>query len=78
MIEALAAAIEFRSEESGEHVRRIHDITRTLLLATPLGEGLSRIEIEQIALASIMHDVGQDRRARRHPEQARPADRRGV
>lgn len=58
MIEALAAAIEFRSEESGEHVRRIHDITRTLLLATPLGEGLSRIEIEQIALASIMHDVG--------------------
>ena len=27
MIEALAAAIEFRSEESGDHVRRIHDIT---------------------------------------------------
>ena len=58
MIEALAAAIEFRSEESGEHVRRIHDITRALLTSTPLGEGLSRIEIEQIALASIMHDVG--------------------
>lgn len=57
-IEALAAAIEFRSEESGEHVRRIRDITYTMLTGTPLGEGLSRLEIEQIALASIMHDVG--------------------
>ena len=58
MIEALAAAIEFRSEESGDHVRRIHDITRHLLLCTPLGDGVSSIEVEQIALASIMHDVG--------------------
>ena len=58
MIEALAAAIEFRSEESGGHVRRIHDITEYLLTHTPLGEGLSKIEVEQIALGSIMHDVG--------------------
>ena len=58
MIEALAAAIEFRSEESGDHVRRIHDITQYLLTHTPLGEGLSKIEVEQIALGSIMHDVG--------------------
>ncbi len=58
MIEALAAAIEFRSEESGDHVRRIHDITEYLLTHTPLGEGLSKIEVEQIALGSIMHDVG--------------------
>ena len=58
LIEALAAAIEFRSEESGEHVRRIHDITRYLLLHTPLGEGMDMVQIEQIALASIMHDVG--------------------
>lgn len=58
MIEALAAAIEFRSEESGDHVHRIHDITKHLLTHTPLGDGLSHIEIEQIALASIMHDVG--------------------
>ena len=27
MLEALSAAIEFRNGESGEHVRRIHDIT---------------------------------------------------
>ena len=58
MIEALSTAIEFRSEESGDHVRRIHDITRHLLVHTPLGEELNQDSIEQIALASIMHDVG--------------------
>lgn len=58
MIEALSAAIEFRNGESGEHVRRIHDITSFLLLHTDLGTGLSKETIEHIALASIMHDVG--------------------
>ena len=58
MIEALSTAIEFRSEESGDHVRRIHDITRELLTSTELGDGLDGETIEQIALASIMHDVG--------------------
>lgn len=58
MIEALSTAIEFRSGESGEHVRRIHDITEHLLRNTELGEGLSDQEIMDIALASIMHDVG--------------------
>lgn len=58
MIEALAAAIEFRSRESGDHVRRIHDITAHLLGETPLGRGYSAREIEEIALASILHDVG--------------------
>ena len=58
MIESLSTAIEFRSGESGEHVRRIHDITRHMLTCTPLGEGLSGEEIQWIAMASIMHDVG--------------------
>ena len=58
MIEALAAAIEFRSRESGDHVRRIHDITAHLLGETPLGRGYSAREIEEIALSSILHDVG--------------------
>ena len=58
MIEALATAIEFRSEESGDHVRRISQITRRLLSDTPLGEGLSREDVHHIALASILHDVG--------------------
>lgn len=58
MIEALATATEFRSGESGEHVRRIHDITRLLLEKTPLREKFSDEEIRQIALAAILHDVG--------------------
>ena len=58
MIEALAAAIEFRNEESGGHVQRICEITRMMLQYTDFGKGLSAEEIENIALASIMHDVG--------------------
>ncbi len=58
MIEALSTAIEFRSGESGSHVRRIHDITEYMLEHTRLGEGLSKEEIQHIAMASIMHDVG--------------------
>lgn len=58
MVEALATAIEFRSDESGEHVRRIHDITCYLLRTTPLGEGLSEDEIKLIGVAAITHDVG--------------------
>lgn len=58
MVEALSTAIEFRSGESGEHVHRIHDITEYLLRNTELGEGLNENEIRQIAMASIMHDVG--------------------
>ena len=68
MIEALAAAIEFRSEESGEHVRRIHDITRTLLLATPAGRG-AEPDRDRADRPGLHHArCGQDRRARRHPE----------
>lgn len=58
MLEALSTAIEFRDGESGEHVRRIHDITKTMLTDTRLGQGISPAEIELIATASIMHDVG--------------------
>lgn len=58
MIESLSTAIEFRDGESGEHVRRIHDITRYILINTEMGQGLSEEDIEHISLASIMHDVG--------------------
>lgn len=58
MIEALSTAVEFRDGESGEHVRRIHDITKFLLENTELGEGLSGEDVDNIALASIMHDIG--------------------
>ena len=58
MIEALSTAVEFRDGESGEHVRRIHDITKFFLENTELGAGLSSEDIDNIALASIMHDIG--------------------
>ena len=58
MIESLSTAIEFRSGESGEHVRRIHDITKYMLTHTPLGRGLSEQDIDWISMAAIMHDVG--------------------
>ncbi len=58
LIEALATAIEFRSCEAGEHVNRIHDLTRFFLDRTAFGEGLSEQEKEQISMAAIMHDVG--------------------
>ncbi len=58
MIEALATAIEFRNEESGGHVQRISQITRLLLENTVFGVGLDEKEINNIALAAVMHDVG--------------------
>lgn len=58
MIEALSTAIEFRSGESGTHVRRIHDITYYMLTHTKLGTGLTKEQIDLIALGAIMHDVG--------------------
>lgn len=58
MIEALSAAIEFRDGESGEHIQRIHDITKLMLARTDLGDGLTARQIDDIALAAIMHDVG--------------------
>ena len=58
MIASLAAAIEFRSGESGDHVRRLQNITRELLTQTDMGRGMSSRTVENIALASVMHDVG--------------------
>lgn len=58
MIEALATAIEFRNEESGGHVQRISKITRLMLENTIFGENLDEKEIDNIALAAVMHDVG--------------------
>ena len=58
LIEALSTAIEFRSCESGDHVQRIHDITKIMLERTRFGEGLTPEEVDSISLAAIMHDVG--------------------
>lgn len=58
MIEVLSTAIEFRSGEAGEHVRRIYDITSLFLKGSPIGRHFSEEAIQQISLASILHDVG--------------------
>ena len=58
LVEALATAIEFRSGESGDHVRRISGITQYMLGRTPLGKGIPEDLTELIALAAVMHDVG--------------------
>ena len=58
MVEALSTAIEFRSDESGEHVRRIHDICCYLLRSTRLGAGLSEEQIRLIGIGAVTHDVG--------------------
>lgn len=58
MIETLAAAIEFRSEESGGHVQRISKVTRLLFENTEFGKNMNKKEIDNIVLAAVMHDVG--------------------
>ncbi len=57
-IEALASAIEFRDMESGEHVNRIYGITKYILSNTEMGAGFTEEEIENMAIGSIMHDIG--------------------
>ena len=58
MVQSLATAIEFRSDESGEHVRRLRDITCHLLHNTELGKGLNQEQINLIGVGAITHDVG--------------------
>ena len=62
IIESLATAIEFRSGESGSHVRRISTMTGQLLRRLreegQVGSAFSDEIIEQIAAAAILHDVG--------------------
>lgn len=58
LIATLATAIEFRNGESGEHVRRIHDVTWYMLTHTKYHACYSEDEVMYIAMASIMHDVG--------------------
>ena len=61
MVEALANIIEFRDGESGEHVKRISSLAKALLtkLTKMYPEYyLPKAEIDKIAMASILHDVG--------------------
>jgi putative two-component system response regulator len=61
VIDALSTAVEFRDHESGQHIIRIRALTRILLeTLSELNEKyrLSSEEIDDIASASAMHDIG--------------------
>ena len=61
MSDALSTVIEFRSVETGDHVRRIKYFTRVLAkyLAKYFPEyGLTDDQVDQIARASALHDIG--------------------
>ena len=54
MIHTLADLIEHRSEETGEHVRRVAEMSKALALRFGVDEERAKI----IELASMLHDVG--------------------
>jgi putative two-component system response regulator len=61
IIDALSTAVEFRDHESGQHIIRIRALTKILLeTLSELNEKyrLSPEEIDDIASASAMHDIG--------------------
>ena len=61
LVDALSSVIEYRSLESGQHIKRIRLLTRVLLqeLAQNCPEyGLDQHKIEVIASASALHDIG--------------------
>lgn len=61
MIEALSSVVEFRSSESGQHIKRIRFTTRVLLEALAVRHpkyGLTPLIMDKIALAASMHDIG--------------------
>ena len=61
MVDTLSTVIEFRDCESGQHIKRIRTMTKILMQA--LGEvdsvyTFTPSQIEEISVASAMHDVG--------------------
>lgn len=61
MIEALASVVESRNAETGEHTRRIKYFTRIMLkylMKYFPKYGLTPAQVDQIARASALHDIG--------------------
>nr|WP_294511535.1 diguanylate cyclase [uncultured Bilophila sp.] len=61
IIDTLSTVVEFRSCESGKHIRRVREVTRLLLesLSARFPEyALAPGVIEKIASAASMHDIG--------------------
>ena len=58
VIDALSTAVEFRSLESGEHIKRIRLLTAIFLKGLHEFYPFSDAEIEIISGSSAMHDIG--------------------
>lgn len=61
MIEALSSVVEFRSLETGEHIRRIKYFTRILakyMMKYFPKYGLTTESVDEIARAAALHDIG--------------------
>ena len=58
VIDILSTTVEFRSFESGEHIKRIRTLTHSLLEQITAYYPLSPEEIEIIGNASAVHDIG--------------------
>ncbi|MDR1117276.1 MAG: response regulator [Oscillospiraceae bacterium] len=58
VIDALSTTVEFRSLESGEHIKRVRVLTKVLLEQSSKYYPLTQQEIEIISSASAMHDIG--------------------
>lgn len=61
MIDALSSVVEFRSSETGEHIRRIKYFTRIMLkylMKYYPKYGITPEQMDEIARASALHDIG--------------------
>lgn len=61
LIDTLSTVVEFRDCESGQHIQRIRSITKALLMEivkTEPSYSFSVNTIENISIASAMHDIG--------------------
>lgn len=58
VIDALSTTVEFRDQESGEHILRIRTLVELLMRALQSSYAVSEEEIEMISNASAMHDIG--------------------
>lgn len=58
LIDALCTTVEFRSMESGTHVKRVRLLVRGLLQLAAPEYGFTPEEIDIISSASSMHDIG--------------------
>jgi putative two-component system response regulator len=58
IMDALSTTVEFRSLESGEHIKRVRLLVKNILTQMVEYYPLSYDEIESISSASVLHDIG--------------------